>query len=394
MPTPSTDHEADLRYVRTMADAATVDDEGVSDWFTVLKTGEFYHGTDTLKITEQDLDKAVANFEAFKAAEVEVPIDYDHSFAVSGNSRAAGWYFAMKRDGSNLLARVKWTKTAAEAIKNGEYKYFSSEYHETYSSPDIPGVKGFTMLSGGLTNRPALKAMGAVALSEKAAEEVKETAITLGELAGFDMTAEPRPEQRSRMPEEKDKKVDVPEMVSVKLSEELSIEVPKASEDAIKALAEKAAKAPDEKETKTLSEKEAQIKTLSETVVEQGKQLTDERFTRRFDEFQRKGHVDAKPETRETWRGRVDKFGFDETMALLAELPVHIPVEERGSSTEAGDPAAKGDGEINFETPEGRVAFNAEVEKRMAKAKEDGKTVTLAEVGAEIEREVREKVAA
>ena len=48
--------------------------------FPLLRAGKYCRGGRDVEITNQDLDQAVANFEADRAAGIEVAADYDHAF--------------------------------------------------------------------------------------------------------------------------------------------------------------------------------------------------------------------------------------------------------------------------------------------------------------------------
>lgn len=141
--------------------------EGTSERFEVLRAGKFSHPDfGSVQVSGSDLDQAERNFTLMKARGAAVPIDYDHSFRRSGNSRAAGWMESLERSGDRLLAKVKWTKEAAESIRSGAYRFFSPEFQEDFKDERGEG-QGFTLLAGGLTNRPFLKGMAPVALAER-----------------------------------------------------------------------------------------------------------------------------------------------------------------------------------------------------------------------------------
>ena len=141
--------------------------ESVSEPFEVLRAGSFSHPDfGSVKVSGSDLDQAQANFTAMKARGAGVPIDYDHSFRRSGNSRAAGWMESLERTGDKLIAKVKWTADAATSIRSGAYRFFSPEFVSDFK--DETGTsQGFTLLAGGLTNRPFLKGMAPVSLAER-----------------------------------------------------------------------------------------------------------------------------------------------------------------------------------------------------------------------------------
>lgn len=110
-------------------------------------------------------DSLVANFQALHLA---VPVDFDHSALVKGDTRAAGWHQQLQvradREPVELWAYVQWTPSAVAAIKAGEYRYYSVEYTDDYV--DMAGTHhGPTLVAGGLTNRPFLTGMQQITLS-------------------------------------------------------------------------------------------------------------------------------------------------------------------------------------------------------------------------------------
>lgn len=133
-----------------------------SEPFAILEAGTFHRRGEPVTITESDLDRAVVNFEARRA---DVPVDYDHSFQQGRGSQAAGWIEGLFRQGSKLLARVKWTARAREQIAAGEYRYVSAEFN-TVGPDEFGGRHGFTVQAAGLTNRPFLRGLGGVCFGE------------------------------------------------------------------------------------------------------------------------------------------------------------------------------------------------------------------------------------
>lgn len=331
----------------------------ISEPFEVLRAGEFSYRGETLKITEADLDKAIANFNAMQADGHDLVIDYDHSFAKGETSEAAGWFRELTRKGSSLFARVKWNSGAVQKIRDEVYRYFSPEFHEHWS--DEHGKDwGFTLLAGGLTNRPFLKGMTPVALSEPLERELaqmrmagvpeieaelselKASALseTRSEVADEKLTVEINGEQREFSAK------DVADLVAKAGEEPTSLKVEVDGEaktftaEDVGKLVEEASKT-DDGETRKLSDR---VKTLSEELDAERKTLTSERFDRIFREAQKEGRVDAKEETRATWEQRVEKFGLEEVTKLLNELPTYIPVDERGSGADAGDAVPEQEG--------------------------------------------------
>lgn len=339
--------------LRTAAFAQAPGEGDLSEPFEILRAGEFVYRGEDMTIAESDLDKAVANFQAKGQ---EIPVDYDHSFAEGGTSRAAGWIKELFKKGTSLFARVKWTDEAKKEIQGEHFRFFSSEFSENWA--DESGDSwGFTLLAGALTNRPFLKGMSPVALSEKAAKEIR-----LMQTAGIGEMEAEISALRERV-ERGDTPSEVPETFTVEIdgkarkftAEQISELVQKASEKEATELsvkvgeetktftaeqvAELASKADEVKATEKAKEQaEGEAKKLSDRISTIETELREERFNAAFKQAQREGRVDAKDETREKWAKRVERFGLEATTELLNELPAEtIPVSERGSGEAAAE---------------------------------------------------------
>jgi phage I-like protein len=116
------------------------------------------------QITPEMLAEAVRNFNANVCGR-EISFDYFHD----NLGVASGWVKALtvEGDGDQLWAEVDWTPKAKAMIESKELKYFSSEFAFKYT--DVESGKEFenVLLGGGLTNRPYVKNMKAVAASER-----------------------------------------------------------------------------------------------------------------------------------------------------------------------------------------------------------------------------------
>jgi len=138
--------------------------EPTSAPFVLLRAGAYKRGDREVEITEADLDRAIENFEEDRESGYEVALDYDHSFMRGGSSRASGWLRSLVKRSGELLASVRWTEAARDAIKRGEYKYVSAEFDRSHTTED-GRERGFAIVSGGITNRPFLRDLGEVALT-------------------------------------------------------------------------------------------------------------------------------------------------------------------------------------------------------------------------------------
>lgn len=94
----------------------------------------------------------------------QLDIDYDHKMFTG---KAAGWVTAAEyREGEGLHLNVQWTPEARQAIMNKEYKYFSPEFMDEWVHPKTGKTFKDVLNGGALTNRPFLKDILPVNLSE------------------------------------------------------------------------------------------------------------------------------------------------------------------------------------------------------------------------------------
>lgn len=93
----------------------------------------------------------------------DIDIDYDHK---EYGGQAAGWVKQADARSDGLWLLVEWTTKAFEEIKSKAYRYFSPEFEDTWTDPRN-GVKfKDVLLGGGITNRPFLKGIQPLNLSE------------------------------------------------------------------------------------------------------------------------------------------------------------------------------------------------------------------------------------
>jgi hypothetical protein len=93
----------------------------------------------------------------------ELDIDYDHK---ANGGEAAGWVKDAEARPDGLWLLVEWTKTAYQKLKEKAYRYFSPEYRDEWEHPK-DGTKYQNVLFGGaVTNRPFLKDIMAINMSE------------------------------------------------------------------------------------------------------------------------------------------------------------------------------------------------------------------------------------
>jgi phage I-like protein len=143
----------------------------------ILKQGKFMHPWyGRIIFDEAFFDKMIANFNA-NIPQEQIAFDFNH-FPDWG---ASAWVKKLFKEDNALMAEVEWTKKGKESVSNKEFIYFSSSYTDNYKEfyflekqddegnsydEEVSVNHGPTLLGGGLTNRPFLKGMKPVSLSE------------------------------------------------------------------------------------------------------------------------------------------------------------------------------------------------------------------------------------
>lgn len=147
-----------------------------SSWMQAFPVGEYKHPVyGKIKMTFDRAKKMASNV-IRKVRGIDIAIDYGHD---SGGI-AAGWVSSAEARPDGLWLFVDWTDDAATDIRSGKYRYFSPEFVDVWEHPETGEKFKDVLLGGGLTNRPFLKNIMPVNLSEVLAEEA-------GSLEGGDM---------------------------------------------------------------------------------------------------------------------------------------------------------------------------------------------------------------
>lgn len=150
--------------------AEQINQQGLQ-WIEVMPTAtEARNGPWFFTVDADDLE---AYAESIRSSAGRIPVDYDHEGSTTGGStKAAGWFTGQARvDGATLLAEVQWTPAAADAIRNGEYRFTSPEF-SFQQRDEKTGLmtKAKQLLASTLTNRPFFKQLAALAAIESDAD--------------------------------------------------------------------------------------------------------------------------------------------------------------------------------------------------------------------------------
>jgi phage I-like protein len=133
-------------------------------WLQYLPLGTYEHPLHgTIDITPAKVANLVRNFNE-NVREQDLDVDYEHKLL---DTKAAGWIRAAEDRGEKgLWVRVDFTGPAYQALKAGEYRYFSAEFANEWMHPKTKMKHKDVMFGGALTNRPFIKDIMPINLSD------------------------------------------------------------------------------------------------------------------------------------------------------------------------------------------------------------------------------------
>lgn len=181
-----------------------------TSWVHVLPLGSYKHPTyGTIDVSPTRVSRFVENVKR-KVRGIDPSINYLHQ----GDGEAAGWIKDAEARSDGLWAFVEWTSSAAQKLKEKAFKYFSAEIFEQWEDPQ--GTKHQDVLFGGaLTNRPFMKNMVPLNLSESTVDSAFELVSII--------TGTDKDSLKGGKMELTDEQVD---QIATKLSEKLGVKPP------------------------------------------------------------------------------------------------------------------------------------------------------------------------
>jgi len=133
----------------------------------IMRTGEWEHEEyGHFEITEGTMETLIKNFNE-NVRGIEIPITIGHPTDGNPEPPAVGWFKKLSRKDGELWGKIEWTKPGWEKLQEKEYKYFSPEFYFNYKDPESQEEFGVTLVGGAMTNKPFLKGMTPVIMSEK-----------------------------------------------------------------------------------------------------------------------------------------------------------------------------------------------------------------------------------
>lgn len=149
-------------------------EEGKPTWIQALPLGTWHHPQfGEITVTPERVARFAANVNGGVRGQ-DLNIDYDHQ-----TGEAAGWVRAAEdRAQDGLWLSVEWTPTARSQLQEKKYRYFSPEYQDEWEHPATKAKLSDVLFGGALTNRPFLKGIMPINLSEAFAEANKGGAMS------------------------------------------------------------------------------------------------------------------------------------------------------------------------------------------------------------------------
>lgn len=131
------------------------------------------------------LADAAAVIAASGGPSAELPIDLDHGAdREGGSSEAAGWMTDLRIEDGHLTAAVQWTDLGRAKLAGRAYRYLSASFDAAKATGRVVRLRG-----AGLTNRPALPDLGALAAAQPGAPDVTDTIENVARALGLAETA-------------------------------------------------------------------------------------------------------------------------------------------------------------------------------------------------------------
>ncbi len=145
-------------------------DDSDSSWVQAMPLGTWMHPVHGAIVISKDRIKAFADNVNGNVRGQDLDIDYEHKEKISD---AAGWVREARVNFSDpdpkargLYLLVEWTTEAAEKIRAKAFRYFSPEFVTSWIHPATQQRYSDVLFGGALTNRPFLKGILPINLSE------------------------------------------------------------------------------------------------------------------------------------------------------------------------------------------------------------------------------------
>ena len=316
----------------------------------IMRTGSWSHPKyGNFTITEDNLNGFIRSFQE-NVRGIEIAIDLEHG-ETSHKGAAIGWIKGLKKDNEKLLAEIEWTDLGKNMVQSKQYKYFSPEFVFQYTDLETNKKFNDVLMGGSLTNKPFIKKMAPVLLSEEVYKE------TLTGIAPFKPIKE---DDVMKFNENILKALNLDESAT---EEQVNIAIEKQLED-LKKLSENNEKIKEENDelTRKLSESENKKNDLDQTNIKLSERILN--IENKLAEKDWEIIAEKKLSEGVMTPAMAEKFKTaylkdkEGTIALMETLQPVVSLGEKGSS--------KGDNEVGSSAAE---KFNATIIKCMEENK-------------------------
>lgn len=138
-------------------------DESEPVWIQAIPAGKYNHPVyGEMDFSNERLQRFAQSVSS-KVRGQDLDIDYDHK---ADTKIASGWVKDAQVRSDGLYLQVDWTPAARQKLQAREYRYFSPEFVDEWTHPKTNQVHKDVLCGGALTNRPFLKDILPINLSE------------------------------------------------------------------------------------------------------------------------------------------------------------------------------------------------------------------------------------
>lgn len=148
----------------------------------VMRVGQWDHPVHgAIEISRDDLRQFKENFDN-DVRRVELAVDQEHN----DEKGAAGWIESLELNDNRLMADVEWNEFGVELIEDERYRYISPTFKFEWTDPETNETHENVLVGAALTNRPFIKDMSPVSLSEDFEKHIIERLTDFENLPEFE----------------------------------------------------------------------------------------------------------------------------------------------------------------------------------------------------------------
>jgi hypothetical protein len=136
-----------------------------TSWVKMMNYGTYKHAVFGDLVFDLPKVRRFSENQKKRVRGTDLDIDYDHKLDRAKGNQAAGWVQDTEVRTDGLYALIEWTPTAADEIKEGKWRYISPEFVDEWTDP-LGVTHQDVLVGGGITNRPFLKDLLPINLSE------------------------------------------------------------------------------------------------------------------------------------------------------------------------------------------------------------------------------------